>query len=435
MDKEEIVNKFKNGSGTATFVSVKDLNKESLFLMFKEIEKNETKSLEIINSNTSKNTLLILSNYLKKNKILKYLDLTLNKIDDFKVSILCDGLKENKFLTSLNLSKNEIKGLGCEKISEMLKENQFLKSLYLNEMSSLDSEVLSEAMLENTTLTYLSLYGCKYKSNFESFFLNLEDNTSLLHLNLGLNEIGSRFNDKYFERYLEMNQTLKTINLMENSLLKFHIQDICKGLSKNKTITSINLSFNELSKNSIQLIADVLKSNSTIKIIDLGYDNISNEMLDILSHSLQENIGLEVINLRGNGFGKLNNLLLSVQNHKKLRLLGLGANSIDDISMEDISNYIYKNQVIQELSFDIGQYSYEGMNSFVQSFLFNYSLILVEFDVRMESKNCDETLMYKTKLNEFQERNRTVKLISCQFDNKNSWKRNFDIKFKFRIRN
>eukprot|EP00163_Fabomonas_tropica_P002005 TRINITY_DN11502_c0_g1_i1.p1 TRINITY_DN11502_c0_g1~~TRINITY_DN11502_c0_g1_i1.p1 ORF type:complete len:463 (+),score=77.86 TRINITY_DN11502_c0_g1_i1:293-1681(+) len=96
---------------------------------------------------------------LKKNKVLKSLDLRLNRIGDAGGAAVMAGLAQNSTLQSLNLGSNSLEMDTTRALTEVLKQNETLERLDLscNDIPAEGGELLLDALAHNSTLLAIDL--------------------------------------------------------------------------------------------------------------------------------------------------------------------------------------------------------------------------------------------------------------------------------------
>ncbi|MFI4956983.1 MAG: hypothetical protein ACHQAX_07240 [Gammaproteobacteria bacterium] len=157
---------------------------------------------------------ILLAKDLENNATLRYLDLSVNKIDNAGCEAIAKMLEKNNSLHALKLSYNQITSIDCfsevmrvcgslhelmmdgNKISGIslfansLKTNTTLKKLNIanNDLTYTDARSLALSLRENSALQELDIHGdnglmFSYARSY--FFATLEQNNSLIALNLG----------------------------------------------------------------------------------------------------------------------------------------------------------------------------------------------------------------------------------------------------------
>ena len=158
-------------------------------------------------------------------------------------------LQVNKTLTHLDLSNNVSLFIsGSWVIFESLQRNTTLVQLNLSDTGLVATEVTAQAlttMLQvNKTLTHLDLsHNLKFQ-NASSIFHGLQNNTTLVYLNL--RNIKLKFKKdtplaKALTTMLQENKHLKHLDLSYNPLYDEGAYCLCKGLQHNTTLVYLNL--------------------------------------------------------------------------------------------------------------------------------------------------------------------------------------------------
>ena len=113
----------------------------------------------------------------------------------------------------------------------------------------------------------------------------LHHNTSLTTLDLSLNLIGDQEQERLINpsfitggvaiaRMLEVNKTLRKLDLSWNKIRKDTALVLVKCLAHNNTLTSLNLSSNNLGDIAVQHLANSLRTNKAMVFLDLSYVNM-----------------------------------------------------------------------------------------------------------------------------------------------------------------
>ena len=152
----------------------------------KEILENEFTSLEKLcleNVKLSIDALDCLCKCLWRNKTLKTLNLSNNKLGTFTGKIIGDMLDTNNYLEKLDLNWNQFKGSEAIYIFQGLKNNTSLKTLDLSwnplgqDKVSNSIIVISKSLAENETLIHLNLSNNNFSMHdCEIFAKNIKDN-------------------------------------------------------------------------------------------------------------------------------------------------------------------------------------------------------------------------------------------------------------------
>ena len=215
---------------------------------------------------------------LHKNKSLTYLDLSENHVITQKgACCIFEGLKHNTTLSWLYLNNDHFYN-GCQadqatvkSLSQMLQVNKSLAHLDLSKSTNfLESELcyIFEGLQHNTALLELdvSCTGITATDTVtKSLTTMLQLNRSLTHLDLSSNKT---FSDSgaccIFEALQSADTTLVNLNLSNCGMTVSAIESLTKMLQLNRSLKFLNISRNHLSDSGAQCIFQCLKHNATL---------------------------------------------------------------------------------------------------------------------------------------------------------------------------
>lgn len=273
-------------------------------------------------------------NQLFTNRSLKFLDLSLNYIDNEDMKLLFNFLKKNKNLKTLQLR-------GCVPLLRLVVGQNFYKELY-------------EALKENTSLLILNLAQNGFRDEICTFISeSLKVNTSLRDLKLYNNYIGKDGAQSLIES-LKINNSIQFICLGRNNIGNDGIKNLHELISINKTLQHINLSENIIDGNGVNLFFKSLKHNKTLKSIFLSHNNINGESLCKLSESLMVNTSIEIISLSFNPLGDVGIFFLSksLRTNRYIKYLYIKETDLHKKGRRSILETLKINKYIQLIDLD-----------------------------------------------------------------------------------
>ena len=225
------------------------------------------------------------------NSGLKVSKLNIQDLTDQTAEHFAVGLAESQWVQALKLNhsfwsgsseKNYIRSAGAVSIFTSLEHNTSLKELDLSMNSQLaegDSEVVGcaiERILNvNRTLKVLNLSGCGFTNEVATHFSNgLAQNCLVQKVVLCSNHIGSTGAVNIF-RSLEHNTSLEELDLSENSQLAEGDSEavgcaIQKMLNSNRTLKVLNLSGCGITDSIVKCILTGLTKNTSLVTFDIG---------------------------------------------------------------------------------------------------------------------------------------------------------------------
>ena len=180
-----------------------------------------------------------ISEVLRINKTVKYLDISDNPVGDDGISAISDGLHVNATLIQLVARSCKFYSKGAESIAEMLQTNKTLKYLDISGNHIDDDGITTVAcsIQANTTLDELKLHDCNFHSK------GLENVNKMLMINKSLKRVSiPYYNDDdddaaliaVVETFLKINCKLSQLNVSGSEHYKIKH---CISKAKDKTDT------------------------------------------------------------------------------------------------------------------------------------------------------------------------------------------------------
>lgn len=254
----------------------KNIKKKYILETMRELKYNKNITRLILNNTIfDRQISSTLSEVIKKNKTLLFLDISMINLEYlhvFKITgalstnstikhlklkqtnIIDDGglriasmLFFNTSIISIDLSNNHLQDRECVAIAKALKVNKTLQNISLsnNEMDNNSATAFAEMLKINTTLTELALEKCDLDEGSVAILKSLENNTTLTHINLRLNDMDY---DKAIAKLIKVNNTLTHIDISENTVGRRHDDDdgtvgksFIDALKENQTLQYIVL--------------------------------------------------------------------------------------------------------------------------------------------------------------------------------------------------
>jgi Ran GTPase-activating protein (RanGAP) involved in mRNA processing and transport len=290
---------------------------------------------------------------LESNKTIKRLDLDDNLIES--CTDITNFLKNNTTLTQLSLNNNMFGEMGSIEILKAIQHHPSLKTLELDnntwtDCMDIDIESIVPALVQNTTLTHLSLSECRifqFSNGLESCSTIIEQNKTLLHMELNDNSIGNRGATR-----------------------------LAEALQKNTSLESLRLWHNKIGNTGALAIAKMLFTNSTLLRLELGGNNIGPEGCKDLAQALQYNtsltrLGLEECKISCEGAMELATML---QTNTTLLTLDVGNNNIKTRGIQALAHALCINTTLTDMDMNSCDPENQGVQSIIQVFRQNQTL-------------------------------------------------------------
>lgn len=337
--KENIPLKYLNLSGNS-------FSKNNCLYLSEALKTNTTLySLDISKSETFK--IHYIAEALKVNNTLKCLYLNSCEITEDGMKNLSDALQINNGLQKLDLGDNNITIRGIKNLVDALKINHTLQKLDLSctDLGREHMQILSELFKINKTLRKLTLYGNVFDDNIcVQYLASILETGSLCSLDICFCQINNS-GVIYLSNVLEQNTTLHTLNISSNEINGIGFIHLIKSLTKNKSLrklrfenTEINHFDNKIKEEEVSCLSELLKFNSTLQQINLSSYKFYS--FTKIAEALEHNNQLEVLILNDTGVEEndIIKILNSLKNNTKLKKIMLNNDFISNNSNEIIKS-------------------------------------------------------------------------------------------------
>jgi len=223
----------------------------------------------------------------------------LEGVDKESLEILFNAVAQNHHISSLKFINLDIGSEDIENIS-ILNGSTSLTHLDLIKCYTLQGELtvkyLSRMIQSNTTLKMLDLTYTGLDvpiDNFEAFGKSLQFNCHLLSLNLSDTHIGSD-NAKILSEYLIQNTTLESLSLYSSRIKDVNV--FGPLIEKNSTLKELNLEMNVLSGDNSEFCRS-LEKNTTLGKLNMGTTGMQDTQIIQLANAMKQNKYLYSLNL------------------------------------------------------------------------------------------------------------------------------------------
>eukprot|EP01028_Stygiella_incarcerata_P014526 TRINITY_DN977_c0_g2_i3.p1 TRINITY_DN977_c0_g2~~TRINITY_DN977_c0_g2_i3.p1 ORF type:complete len:562 (+),score=135.21 TRINITY_DN977_c0_g2_i3:192-1688(+) len=291
------------------------------------------------------------------------LDLSGNvRIGDEGLIRMAEGLEMNTSLRELNLRHCGIGPKAAEKIGKMLEKNSCLVKLDISWNMRIGVEGFNrmvEGLERNTSLKELVVMHVGIEPTIATKIAHmLRRNDTLVHLDLRFNkEVGDDGTIQIAEA-LKMNTSLKALYLSDCSIGLKGANKIVKALEENGSLVHLELGGNEgIGDEGCIRMAECLKKNSSIKILGLDDCGISQRGAETIGEMLKRNTSLLELDLSWNqgladeGFARI---AKGLETNTSLKKLVLRDCFIGPVGAEGIREMLKKNASLVKLDLTEG---------------------------------------------------------------------------------
>jgi tRNA A-37 threonylcarbamoyl transferase component Bud32 len=283
----ELFKRIRNNDRTLITIDFeyKEIKKEEVQDLAGELKANKTvTSLSLCNKRIGYEGLKEIAKMLNVNTTLIALNLKDTRLKSYQLAVLADALKVNSTLAFLNLSDNDLWDDGTKSIAEALKVNTTLAGINFSNCSigHIGVKHIAEMLKVNNGITTISISsnGLGVLRDKESYnIVGIRELVEVLKFNKMITHIYLGDNDLYGDdmgEVLEVNNTLASLNLRNNSIGSYGVEQIAKALKINNTLTEIDLSENfTLDDKDAKHLIEALKTNNAMTHIDLRNNKLS----------------------------------------------------------------------------------------------------------------------------------------------------------------
>ena len=311
------------------------------------------------------------------NSGLKVSNLNVENLTDQTAEHFAVGLAESQSVQALKLNhgfggnKNNIGSTGAGSIFRLLEHNTSLEELDLSGNSQLaegDSDAVGcaiERMLNvNRTLKVLNLCDCRLGTTVVTHTAaGLAHNASLVELNIGADSMN------------------------RNNITSDGWVQLFKALSSNTSLKKLDISCNKLRMEESVALAEMLSCNKSLTELNLEWCDIPEAGLREIARGLLQNTSLKKLDVSRNKLGMEESLALAkmLSYNKSLTELNLWSCDIPEAGLREIARGLLQNTSLKKLDISCNKLGMEGSHALAEMLSCNKSL--TELDLRL----CDLT--------------------------------------------
>ena len=276
-----------------------------------------------------------------------------NYIDDDGAACIAKVLECSHVMNSLDLSCNEIGGKGLQSICQ--------------------------ALITNTSLVQLDLYGCKLvisEENGPVVSEMLQKNRTLEELRLSNNPGISDTGMFYIAEGLQKNTSLKTLKMS-------HINEkggkaLATSIASNTSLSldKLDLDNLEITEDSGPAWVDMLKQNTFLESISILLKSPSDIGVSFIAEGLQKHTSLKTLRLRRSEITSVGAMYLSkmLMVNKSLTSFNFSFNPIGDKGLAHLAESLKENKTLKQLYIDRCNITDTGVASLTDALRSNNSL-------------------------------------------------------------
>ncbi|XP_077320196.1 NACHT, LRR and PYD domains-containing protein 3-like isoform X1 [Lithobates pipiens] len=282
---------------------------------------------------------------------IKSLRLRNNHLTDSSCPQLTSGIRYNQTLKTLDLSHNNLEGPHFRDLMEALITSR-IEELYLmnNDLTDRSCPHLASGIRNNQTLRTLDLSENNLEGPHFRDLMKALTTSRIEELHLDINRLTDS-SCPHLASGIRNNQTLRTLDLVENNLEGPHFRDLMEALTTTR-IEKLLLDNNHLTDSSSPHLASGIRNNQTLRRLDLSDNNLEGpnfrDLMEALITSRIEELQLYRILLTDSSCP---HLASGIRNNQTLRRLNLSENNLEGPHFRDLMEALTTSR-IEELQLD-----------------------------------------------------------------------------------
>lgn len=378
---------FKNATAARTIVNLSDLNItiDEMKILCEEMlisDNNKQTFLYLFNANIDCKSLIILSNFIAKDKYVVHLDLSFNTFKSLDaISEFVNALSLNKTLEHLRLNFCNFSPEAFIMLTKILCVNNNLKLLDFtwNKMDKNTANNLGKSLCINKSLEILILRWNEIDDGIitlilSNCYLEKDSNNDLELESMYKHELYCRkklapkkcschINAQFCQCYCEDSflwnkirferNMLTHLDISNNSITWIGVSLIVKSMEKKRFLfVHLLLNSNSINIKGAMQLADSLKDNQFLKYLEIADNEINNQGAIAFGVALTCNKTLEHLNISKNYISSegAKSIANGLSNNYSLKHLDMSENNICQSGMIDILISLRKNIILENIN-------------------------------------------------------------------------------------
>ena len=333
------------------------------------------------------NSIKLISKIIYNSDRISRLNLMKNNLGDNGIEILINSIKNNMSLISLNITSNSITCKGGKIIFTQLKEQQSIIELNVSSIEGTNRNRMTAAGIKdiesflkiNLFLESINLSGNSIKD--EGFIIickGLDDNNSLLYLNISNNDIHS----KGLNQGLNLIKTcnLYSLNISNNPILDEGVKKLTNSLKYLENLHKLNISFCNLSFSGFEYLIKALQFIKRIEYLNVSGNNLKSPYYERIKLCFP-NLGIRNLNMSKCELGNESAYTLGecLMGNETIRNINISENKISDSGFQSFVDLFSNNNSIEVFDCSINYISDVTAKEFIQNMKYNRTLKKINF--------------------------------------------------------
>lgn len=331
------------------------LTSRSIKNLFTKFENSNTLQTIILKQNQiSGDKIDFIESFLKNNKSLLFFDISHNLLGHKGAGIIANGLSENFTLKQLNISYNGITSEGAIKLfQDFTSLNLDTIDISGNCICEKSAEFIKKQLITNKQVSYIIFDDNSFsEKGIKLISEGLTNCNGLLTINLSNCKINDSSADFLFKCLGKNNPKLLSLELGYNFITSKSLKSLVPCFSDNglQSLGNINIEFNKLGSSSGVVLAEIIKKGIFIKNLNVAGNDIGEGIKNFYNELRQSKI--VCINLSNNNLCDFCSHIGEVLDGKGgIKDLDLSMNRIDENGFIAIVQNLVKNTTLKKINF------------------------------------------------------------------------------------
>ncbi|XP_076788339.1 leucine-rich repeat-containing protein 34 isoform X2 [Arvicanthis niloticus] len=205
--------------------------------------------------------------------------------------LLSKALRTQPCISGVDVRYNLIGDIGAYYAAKLLQKNKTLKYLRMtgNKIENTGGMLFAAMLQMNSSLEKLDLGDCDLGlQSVIAFATVLTQNQGIKGINLNRPILYGEQEEStvHVGHMLKQNHVLVELHMCKHGMKNYGLQQLCNALYLNSSLRYLDVSCNKITRDGMVFLADVLKSNSTLEVLDLSFNRIENAGAKHLSETL-----------------------------------------------------------------------------------------------------------------------------------------------------
>jgi hypothetical protein len=249
------------------------------------------------------------------------------------------------YLVNRQLSDDEFNGL-----TNVIKNNKHLQNIYVSHLANLQSRMLAEAMLENTSAKEVTFTSCDLVTAVPAIVKLLQTTEIITSFCISSCSLTLALLTELCEGLKERKSTADLNLLITEVNYTDSLEPIQRLLEDNVQLPTLSLMVGSSPKEWIQIF-ESLKKNTTLNVLNISCVQANNEMMDVLLEALKVNTGLRSLYLDTRLYSPvLDSFIVEIVSKNKIEFAHFASGELRDLDFKTICSMLKRNFRLKKIN-------------------------------------------------------------------------------------